>query len=141
MSKRILLFVVAACCLFTAAVYAAPRVLPPGAIALHVAGGIAGLDDWVIVKADGTVIAASRTSERVVRKLSKSERTALVNAFQSAGFFSWNPIYGGPTAADGQNRTLSFDDGTRKKSVTWTDPGTPPAGFAPLMKRMQALGQ
>ena len=116
------------------------RTVPARAIALHVSGGIEGLDEWVIVKADGTVVVADRKSERVVRNLSPSQLAQLQKAFDTAGFFQWKSAYGGPTAADGMTRTLFYDDGKRKKSVSWTDPGTPPAAFDTLMKRMNSLG-
>jgi hypothetical protein len=103
-------------------------------VASHVSGGIAGVDDRLLVSRDGTVVRTSRQGSPEHGRLTAQELAALVEALDESDFATLPPDTVDPRVADAFVYEVTY--GGRR--VRTSDGGIPPR-LAPVLDQLRGI--
>lgn len=102
----------------------------------HLSGGIAGMDQELLIKADGTYQVTERGQAGASGTLSAAELTGLKEWLAKVDWKGLKPAYVNPRIADGMLEELTLTAGSATHSVKVGTEGGAPKALADLLARL-----
>jgi hypothetical protein len=111
-------------------------------ITFEMMGGIAGMQEKMVIRQNGDVVVSQRGAQTGTGHLDATRLTALQTGLDAIHFFDLKDKYDEGGVADDRYMTLTYSDGTRIKSVTVAEVGgqkTAPPELKNFLAQLQQI--